>query len=140
MAQSKSLACLAAVALCYPTFGCAGVRNFERNAAAKECSKVGYSPESGLQGQCIDNTVAAWRSQSKRDAQTAIVGGIAIGAAVYGVGEADRGGGDHGSRGAAPLASQSVAGWQRQCTYVTPSGNVTVVLGLGQACPENYAY
>ena len=81
------------------------------------------------------------RAQVRQDLAGALLLGImvagAAGNARAGAGRTALQDGDHGT---ASLVRQSVAGWQRQCLYNTPSGNVTVVVSLGQSCPETYAY
>ena len=81
------------------------------------------------------------RAQVRQD----LAGALLLGLLVAGsAGNARAGAGrpalQYGDHGAASLVRVQTVGQQRQCLYNTPSGNVTVVVGLSQSCPETYSY
>ena len=128
-----------ALGICSLVAACA----MSREMAQQRCAGYGFTPDHPQYEWCLNDeqTQQAAAQQGMQDAQQAILGGLLLGAAVN---AAKAGAGrpalQYGDHGAASLVRVQTVGQQRQCFYNTPSGNVTVVVGLAQSCPETYAY
>lgn len=82
----------------------------------------------------------AAQAQAQQNLQDALLLGLLVAAAAGATRASTGPANGFGLHGSADLVGQATNGWQRECVYNTPSGNVTVVVGLGQSCPESYAY
>lgn len=96
----------------------------ERNAAAQQKEQARLAAQ----------------AQAQQNLQDAVLLGLLVAGAAGAARSSSRPANGFGVHGSAALVGQSFHGWQRQCVYNTPSGNVTVVVGLSQSCPEAYAY